>query len=83
MAIAAIRDWCGEHVPAILITADRSEALRRLGAEHDVSVMSKPVKLSRLRPLIEWKIRENALGRTTTLADPLQAPTKVGHDRVS
>ena len=59
-AISEIREVTGSHVPAILITADRSEALRRTSAAHDVSVMNKPVKLSRLRPLIDWKVRWHA-----------------------
>ena len=79
-AVAAIREFCSHHVPAILITADRSEALRRIASENDVPVMSKPVKLSRLRPLIEWKIRENMAGGQMQDADPGQAQTKVGHD---
>ncbi len=79
-AVAAIREFCSHHVPAILITADRSEALRRIASENDVPVMSKPVKLSRLRPLIEWKIRENMSGGQMQDADRGQAQTKVGHD---
>lgn len=79
-AVAAIRECCQHHVPAILITADRSEALRRIAADSDVSVMSKPVKLSRLRPLIEWKIRENMANEKAGGDAGLTAPTKVGHD---
>jgi signal transduction histidine kinase len=55
-AVAALRDWTGHHLPAILITADRSETLRRMAARDDISVISKPVKLSRLRPLMDWAI---------------------------
>lgn len=53
-----IREKTGVEVPAILITADRSETVRRLGMQHNMSVMTKPAELSRLRPLIDWKIRE-------------------------
>ncbi|MBN9888225.1 PAS-domain containing protein [Salipiger abyssi] len=59
-AIAAIRQASGVHVPAIMITADRSNALLKAGAEQGFSVLTKPVQLSRLRPLIEWKIRWQA-----------------------
>ncbi|WP_299740878.1 PAS-domain containing protein [uncultured Roseobacter sp.] len=52
-----IRATTGTRVPAILITADRSETVRRLGLQNDMSVLTKPAELSRLRPLIDWKIR--------------------------
>ncbi len=55
-AIAAIRTETGLHVPAIVITANRSDSLHVIGAENDITVMTKPVKLSRLRPMIDWKI---------------------------
>ncbi len=77
-AIAQIRVMTGVHVPAILITANRSESLREAGIQNDVSVMTKPVKLSRLRPLIDWKIRwQNPSGDVQFM--PTQ--TKVGGDR--
>lgn len=56
-AIQAIRGESGVHVPAIMITADRRERLLRAGAEQDFAVMTKPVQVSRLRPLIEWKLK--------------------------
>lgn len=56
-AIAALREETGTRIPAIMITADRSEVLRRTGVRNDFSVMPKPVRLSRLRALIDWKIR--------------------------
>ena len=56
-AIRQIREMTQTRVPAILITADRSEALRKDGLRHDISVMTKPVKLPQLRSLIIWKIR--------------------------
>ncbi len=56
-AIAQIREMFGEHVPAILITADRSAHLRKAGAQNQFAVMTKPVKLGRLKSLIGWKIR--------------------------
>jgi len=59
-AIEAIRKETGVHVPAIMITADRGEHLQVAGAEMDFSVMTKPVQLRRLRPLVEWKLRDDA-----------------------
>ncbi|MFV0384771.1 PAS-domain containing protein [Paracoccus sp. (in: a-proteobacteria)] len=56
-AIQAVRQATGAHVPAIMITADRGNDLREQGAEQGFSVLTKPVQLSRLRPLVEWKLR--------------------------
>ena len=67
-AIHQIREMTQTRVPAILITADRSEALRKDGLRHDVSVMTKPVKLPRLRSLIIWKI-QRTLGAQTLGTD--------------
>lgn len=67
-AIRRIREMTQAQVPAILITADRSEALRKDGSRHEISVMTKPVKLSRLRSLIIWKI-QRALGPWSHDAD--------------
>lgn len=61
-AIRGIRSLTGSDVPAIMITADRSELVRRLGLENDLTVMTKPAELSRLRRLIDWKIRRHAGG---------------------
>lgn len=67
-AIHRIREMTQTQVPAILITADRSEALRKDGLRHEISVMAKPVKLPRLRSLIIWKI-QNALHTQTLNTD--------------
>ncbi|SLN69607.1 hybrid sensor histidine kinase/response regulator [Ruegeria meonggei] len=56
-AIRQIREMTQTQIPAILITADRSEALRKEGLRYEISVMTKPVKLPRLRSLIIWKIQ--------------------------
>lgn len=56
-AIAAVRAATGVQVPAIMITADRSNRLLRRGAEQDFSVVTKPVQLAKLRSLIERKVR--------------------------
>ncbi|WP_255731636.1 PAS-domain containing protein [Phaeobacter sp. B1627] len=63
-AIAEIRAHSGTFVPAILITANRSEDLVILGRERGFSVMTKPVQPSRLRPLIEWKARASMGGQS-------------------
>jgi signal transduction histidine kinase len=79
-AIEEIRRITRTNVPAIVITADRSIALRRTGIPKDVSVLSKPVKLTRLRPLIDWKIRWHVQSRHVSLEAGRAVPTKVGGD---
>lgn len=53
--IAQIRAQTDMHIPAIMITADRSEELQFLAIEHDFTVLTKPIRLTQLRPLIAWK----------------------------
>lgn len=67
-AIAGIRELAGEDIPAIIITANRSDSLGDAGIQPDVPVMSKPVKLARLRPLIAWKVarRRREADKTAT-----------------
>ncbi len=79
-AISLIRKETGVHVPAIIITADRSEKVRRLGAELGFTVMTKPVQLARLRPLIDWKIRWQSPDPLPGTGEDRRTPTKVGHD---
>lgn len=55
-AIHAVRAAMGD-APAIMLTADRSEALKTLALNHDFTLVAKPVQSSRLRPLIDWKTR--------------------------
>ncbi|WP_298919161.1 PAS-domain containing protein [uncultured Roseobacter sp.] len=78
--IRAVREATGVTVPAIVITADRSVALRREGLPKDVSVLSKPVKLSRLRPLIDWKVRWHVQSRKQAAFSEPGAQTKVDDD---
>ncbi|WP_300300282.1 NahK/ErcS family hybrid sensor histidine kinase/response regulator [Ferrovibrio sp.] len=56
-AIAQLRrDW-GQQLPAILITADRGQDMRRRAAETHVDVLHKPVKPAALRALISQRRR--------------------------
>ncbi|MDR3467157.1 MAG: PAS-domain containing protein [Xanthobacteraceae bacterium] len=60
--IAAIRDIrrrFGAAIPAILITADRSPAVRAAAAEEKIVVLNKPVKPAALRALLgQWRTRQ-------------------------
>ncbi|MEO1138382.1 MAG: PAS-domain containing protein [Pseudomonadota bacterium] len=56
-SILALRRRTGRDIPAIMITANQEPAIKEIGAKHGFSVLTKPVNLSRLRPLIDWKTR--------------------------
>lgn len=73
-AIQEIRAMSGLKVPAILITANAQEDIRRAGHEIGFSVMAKPVQIARLRPLIAWKTRWQSPQAE------VMAPTKVSDD---
>ena len=48
---------CHGPLPAVLITADRSPAVRALAAEADVRVLMKPLKPAALRSLLsQWHL---------------------------
>lgn len=51
-AIQWLRQTVGGHLPAILITADRSAQVQNLAAERNVSVLPKPLKPAALRALM-------------------------------
>lgn len=56
-SIMALRRHTGVDLPAIIITANPDGSIKEMGAQHRFSVLAKPVNLSRLRPLIDWKTR--------------------------
>ena len=58
-AIRVLRALAGTDIPAIMITASRSKALLRLGADMSFAVLTKPVQAARLRALIDWKTRQS------------------------
>lgn len=51
-AIEWLRQNVGGHLPAALVTADRSPAVRALAEERGVAVVTKPVKPATLRAVI-------------------------------
>ena len=59
-SIVALRAQTKKEIPAIMITANRQESLLQAGQEYRFSVLTKPVQLSRLRSLIDWKTRHAA-----------------------
>ena len=55
-AIVALREHCGD-VPAILITADRSPAVRERARAEGIQVLHKPIKPAALRALLaQWRV---------------------------
>ncbi|WP_027859683.1 PAS domain-containing hybrid sensor histidine kinase/response regulator [Marinobacterium jannaschii] len=51
-AIRAVRDMLGEQVPAVIITADRSDESRQLFRRLKLPVLNKPLKPGKLRALL-------------------------------
>lgn len=56
-SIRELRAKLGQDVPAIMITANHEKRIKTAGMENKFSVLTKPVQLSRLRSLMEWKVR--------------------------
>jgi CheY-like chemotaxis protein len=55
-AIAALREAAGRPLPAVLLTADRTLAVRDAAAAMEVHVLGKPVKPAALRALlVQWR----------------------------
>jgi CheY-like chemotaxis protein len=60
-AIAAMRWRFGAEMPAILITADRSPAVREEARARDIQVLPKPLKPAALRALMaQWRVTRMA-----------------------
>ena len=58
-AIREIRRRFGDNIPAILITADRSPAVRAAAREENIAVLNKPVKPASLRALLgQWRTQQ-------------------------
>jgi signal transduction histidine kinase len=56
-SIQQVRDALGTQIPAIMITANHEDHVKDAGLANRFSVLTKPVNLSRLRSLIDWKTR--------------------------
>ena len=60
-AIAELRRRLGRHVPAILITADRSVHVREEARAEGAHLLNKPVKPASLRALLaQWRVQRVA-----------------------
>jgi CheY-like chemotaxis protein len=55
-AIQSLRQKAGIDLPAVLVTADRTPAVREAAAALDAHVLNKPVKPAALRALLaQWR----------------------------
>jgi CheY-like chemotaxis protein len=60
-AIAELRRRLGRHIPAILITADRSLHVREEARSENAHLLNKPLKPASLRALItQWRVQRVA-----------------------
>ena len=50
--LQALRGVCGTHTPAVLVTADGSDAVKRGARELGIPVLTKPVKPASLRAFL-------------------------------
>ncbi|KWV48373.1 hybrid sensor histidine kinase/response regulator [Bradyrhizobium macuxiense] len=58
-AIREIRRRFGDNIPAILITADRSPAVRAAARDENIAVLNKPIKPASLRALLgQWRTQQ-------------------------
>jgi Na+/proline symporter/signal transduction histidine kinase len=59
--IAELRRTYGAALPAILVTADRSAAVRAQAQQNDIQVLNKPIKPAALRALLaQWRMQRVA-----------------------
>ena len=59
--IPTLRDKIGSHLPAVLITADRTPEVRDRAAGLDIRVLNKPLKPAALRSLLsQWRVMSGA-----------------------
>lgn len=74
-AINDLRQVCGWHLPAAIVTADRSDACRQQLQAYAVPVLNKPVKPNRLRALISSLVSSNPVSPAINKQPRSQAPT--------
>jgi CheY-like chemotaxis protein len=59
--IEALRARSAREIPALLITADRSHAMRERATELDSRVLNKPIRPAALRALLgQWRMQMRA-----------------------
>lgn len=58
-ALQALRGVCGPHTPAVLVTADGSDAVKRAARDLGIPVLTKPVKPASLRAFLAAQQRRS------------------------
>ena len=59
--LADLRRRYGSGLPAILVTADRTAAVREAANAQDIQVLNKPIKPAALRALLaQWRVQRVA-----------------------
>ena len=71
--ISKVRSLLNIELPSILITADRSAAVRNQAKSVDVTVMNKPLKPGSLRALLARMAKQASNEKSTTNAAPEKA----------
>ena len=61
-ALVALRQVCGSATPAVLVTADGSDALKRAARDLGIPVLTKPVKPASLRAFLAAQQRRVVVG---------------------
>ncbi|MFY2763857.1 NahK/ErcS family hybrid sensor histidine kinase/response regulator [Arenimonas sp. MALMAid1274] len=61
-ALVALRQACGAHTPAVLVTADGSDTLKRVARDLGIPVLTKPVKPASLRAFLAAQQRRVGVG---------------------
>ena len=56
-AIDSLRQSVGQKIPSILVTADRSNKLKKMANRMGTEVLTKPVELQALRSLVRWGVQ--------------------------
>jgi Na+/proline symporter/signal transduction histidine kinase len=60
-ALAELRRRAGRHIPAILITADRSRRVREAAQAEGLHLLNKPIKPASMRALMtQWRVQRVA-----------------------
>ena len=61
-ALQMLRQVCGAHTPAVLVTADGSDTVKRAARDLGIPVLTKPIKPASLRAFLAAQMRRAGAG---------------------
>ena len=61
-ALQSLREVCGAHTPAVLVTADGSDTVKRAARDLGIPVLTKPIKPASLRAFLAAQMRRAGAG---------------------